>query len=259
MISIKDLSFSYYETGPEVLRDISLDIGTGNICALLGPNGSGKTTLLNLILGWLRPAAGRIELDGQDGAGLSRREMSRLIGFVPQEESAGFELSVLEYVLLGRAPYLGFLETPGKEDRNAAEAALEAAGIGRFRGRALPTLSAGEKQLVSIARVLAQDPSIFLLDEPMSHLDLANTQRICWMIESLRDKGKTIVFTTHDPNVASASADTVVMLLKGKVVADGSVRETLTAANIKTAYGVDAEILEGGNRPVILTRLRKRS
>jgi len=92
----------------------------------------------------------------------------------------------------------------------------------------------------------------------MSHLDLANTQRICWTIESLRDKGKTVVFTTHDPNVASASADTVVLLLKGKVVAAGPVQETLNTANIKTTYGVDAEILEGNGRPVILTRLRKR-
>lgn len=259
VISIKDLSFAYSEAGPEVLRGISIDIGAGNICALLGPNGSGKTTLLNLILGWLRPLAGRIEIDGRDGAGYSRREMSRVIGFVSQEEPAGFELSVLEYVLLGRAPYLGFLETPGAEDRQAAEKALDAAGIRKFRGRALPTLSAGEKQLAAIARVLAQDPLIFLFDEPMSHLDLANTQRICWTIESLRDEGKTVVFTTHDPNVASASADTIVMLLKGRVVAAGSVRQTLNVDNIRRTYGVDADILENNNRPVIITRLRKRS
>jgi iron complex transport system ATP-binding protein len=259
MISIRDLSFAYSGTGPEVLHGISFDISAGNIYALLGPNGSGKTTLLNLILGWLRPSAGRIELEGRDGAGFSRREMSRVVGFVPQEEPVGFELSVLEYVLLGRAPYLGFLETPRAEDRRAAEKALEASGLGKLRSRALPTLSAGEKQLASIARVLAQDPSVFLLDEPMSHLDLANTQRVCWTIESLRDRGKTIVFTTHDPNLASASADAVVMLLGGQVVAAGSVGETLTAANIKTTYGVEAEILEGASRPVILTRLRRNS
>jgi iron complex transport system ATP-binding protein len=135
VISIRDLSFAYSEAGPEILQDISLDIEAGNICALLGPNGSGKTTLLNLMLGWLRPLAGRIEIDGRDAADLPRREMSRMVGFVPQEEPAGFELSVLEYVLLGRAPYLGFLETPRAEDRYAAETALEAAGIRKFRGR----------------------------------------------------------------------------------------------------------------------------
>jgi iron complex transport system ATP-binding protein len=258
-LSIRGLSFAYAESGPDVLRGVSLNILPGNICALLGPNGSGKTTLLNLILGWLRPKTGRIEIAGRDAADLTRREMSRSVGFVPQEEPAGFELSVLEYVLLGRAPYLGFLEMPGAEDRRAAEKALEAAGIQKFRRRALPTLSAGEKQLASIARVLAQDPSIFLLDEPMSHLDLANTQRICWTIEALRDEGKTVVFTTHDPNVASASADTVVMLLEGSVAAAGPVRETLSAANIKAAYGVDSEILDRNGRPIILTRLRKRS
>jgi iron complex transport system ATP-binding protein len=99
---------------------------------------------------------------------------------------------------------------------------------------------------------------IFLLDEPMSHLDLANTQRICLTIEALRDRGKTVVFTTHDPNVASASADTVIMLLKGKVVASGPVRETLNTENIRITYGVEAEVLEGNGRPVILTRLRRR-
>lgn len=258
MISIKDLSFAYSESGPDVLRGITLDIGAGTLCALLGPNGSGKTTLLNLILGWLRPRTGGIEIEGRKGGDLSRRDMSRLVGFVPPEEPVGFELSVLEYVLLGRAPYLGFLETPGAEDREAAKAALETVGIPAFGDRALPTLSAGEKQLSAIARVLAQDPSIFLLDEPMSHLDLANTQRICWTIESLRDKGKAVIFTTHDPNIASASADIVVMLLGGKVVAVGPVRETLTAANIKSTYGVDVEILENNGRPVILTRLRRR-
>lgn len=258
MISIKNLSFTYSERGPDVLRGITLEIGAGNICALLGPNGSGKTTLLNLILGWLRPKTGRIEIEGRNGEDLSRREMSRLVGFVPPEEPLGFELSVLEYVLLGRAPYLGFFETPGAEDRLAAWAALETAGIQALGGRALPTLSAGEKQLAAVARVLAQDPSVFLLDEPMSHLDLANTQRTCWTIESLRDQGKTVLFTTHDPNIASAAADIVVMLLRGKVVAIGPVGETLTAVNIKSTYGVDAEILEGNGRPVILTRLRRR-
>ena len=258
-ISIRGVSFAYSETGPEVLRDVSLDIDGGTICALLGPNGSGKTTLLNLILGWLRPWTGRIEMGGRPSADISRREMSRIVGFVTQEEPVGFELSVLEYVLLGRAPYLGFLEMPGPEDRTAAESALDAAGIRGFRGRVLPTLSSGEKQLASLARVLAQDPGVFLLDEPMSHLDLANTQRICWTIETLRDRGKTVVFTTHDPNVASASADNVVLLLKGKVVAAGSVRDTLTAANIRAVYGVEAEILDGNGRPVVLTRLRRQA
>ncbi len=257
-ISIRGLSFAYGENGPDVLRDIEIDIRAGTICALLGPNGSGKTTLLNLLLGWLRPRAGRIELDGRNGADLTRREMSRTVGFVPQDEPFGFELSVREYVLLGRAPFLGFLETPAPADRRAVEAALEAAGLRTLADRALQTLSAGEKQLAALARVLVQDPAIFLLDEPTSHLDLANTQRICWTIEALRDEGKTVVFTTHDPNVASAAADAVVLLLKGEIVAAGAVRETLTAANIKTTYGVDAEILDGNGRPIILTRLRRR-
>jgi iron complex transport system ATP-binding protein len=257
-ISVRGVSFAYSEAGPDVLRDVSLDIGGGTLCALLGPNGSGKTTLLNLILGWHKPWAGRVEIGGRPSGGLTRREMSRAVGFVAQEEPLGFELSVLEYVLLGRAPYLGFLEMPGPEDRAAAESALDTAGVRKFRGRTLPTLSSGEKQLASLARVLAQDPGVFLLDEPMSHLDLANTQRICWTLETLRDRGKTVVFTTHDPNVASASADVVVLLLKGRIVAAGSVRETLTADNIRAVYGVEAEILEGNGRPVVLTRLRRR-
>ena len=257
MISIRDLCFAYSDDGPEVLRDVSLDIRAGTICALLGPNGSGKTTLLNLILGWLKPLEGRIELNGKNGLDLTRREMSRVIGLVPQEEPSGFELSVLEYVLLGRAPYLGFLETPGPDDRHAAESALEAAGIRKLRGRPLSHLSAGEKQLAAIARVLAQDPAIFLLDEPMSHLDLANTQRICLMLESLRAKGKTVVFTTHDPNIASASADQLNMLVKGKVVASGPAKKTLTPKNIKAVYGINAKIIDVWSCPFIIANLRK--
>jgi iron complex transport system ATP-binding protein len=257
VISVRDLSFAYSAGGPGVLHDISLDIGAGKVCALLGPNGSGKTTLLNLILGWLKPQKGRIELDGKNGVDLTRREMSRIIGLVPQEEPTGFELSVFEYVLLGRAPYLGFLETPGPDDRRLAEAAINIAGIKKLRARPLTQLSAGEKQLAAIARVLAQDPAIFLLDEPMSHLDLANTQRVCMMLDSLRNKGKTVVFTTHDPNIASVSADQIVMLVKGKIAASGAVKKTLTARNVKTVYGVDAEILVGNDRPIILTRLQK--
>jgi iron complex transport system ATP-binding protein len=131
-----------------------------------------------------------------------------------------FELDVLEYVLLGRAPYLDFLETPGDEDRRLAALALEAVGLSALADRSIAALSGGERQLVILARALAQEPAILLLDEPMSHLDIANTRRILEVLADMKKNGKTILFTTHDPNLAAA-ADIAVLLKGGRVLADG--------------------------------------
>jgi len=253
ILSVRDLSFSYGPGRPLALDSISLDFEAGTTTALLGPNGSGKTTLLNLILGWLSPGQGRVEVWGKPLGAHSRRELSRSIGLVPQDEHVTFELSVLEYVLLGRAPHLDFLETPGDEDRRLAAAAVEAAGLGALSDRSVAALSGGERQLVILARALAQDPSLLLLDEPMSHLDIGNTRRILQVLAEMERSGKTILFTTHDPNLA-ASADTVVLLKGGRLLAAGPASETLTERNLGATYGVEVKVAMLDGQPVILTR-----
>jgi iron complex transport system ATP-binding protein len=252
MIRVQDLSFTYERALRPALDRISLEIPPGTITAILGPNGSGKTTLLHLLLGILSPTQGTILIAGQPREEYTRRMLSRMVGLVPQDENVPFELDVLEYVLLGRAPYLGLMEKPGRDDEEAALAVLEATGLIPLIQRTVPSLSGGERQLVTVARALAQEPRILLLDEPTSHLDLRNTRRILQIARELAGRGVTIVFTTHDPNAAAASSDRVVLLRRGQVVAAGAVREVLTSETLTATYEMPVEVIQVGERPVVL-------
>ncbi|MFH0881318.1 MAG: ABC transporter ATP-binding protein, partial [Lentisphaerota bacterium] len=144
-ISMSGVQFGYDPEQPAVLRDLSLEMPAGSLTAILGPNGGGKTTLLHLLLGLLTPQAGTLHIAGQQPSRYSRRELSRIIGLVPQQEHIPFDFSLLDYVLLGRAPYLGALDQPGAEDRRCALKALETTGLGSLRERAVTTLSGGER------------------------------------------------------------------------------------------------------------------
>jgi iron complex transport system ATP-binding protein len=252
-IALQEVSFRYGPGSPPALDRVSVEIPEGMVAALLGPNGSGKSTLLHLILGLLPPEAGKVHIMGQLQNDYGRREMSRLLGLVPQEEHVAFDLSVLEYVLLGRAPYLDLLERPSADDRRLSYESLVTAGIESLGERPVPALSGGERQLVTVARALAQQPTILLLDEPTAHLDLANARRILHVLRSLKGAGKTIVFTTHDPNAAAAIADYVILLRGGKVLSSGPAAATLTAENLSATYGVNVEVLEANGRPWVLT------
>jgi iron complex transport system ATP-binding protein len=251
-LRVSDLSFAYGPAAPAVLSGLSMEAAPGTITSLLGPNGSGKTTILNLILGWLVPLKGRIDIAGQALEAYSRRDMSRLIGIVPQNEGLAFDLSVIEYALLGRAPYLGLLEMPGEEERRLAAAALETAGLTPLASRSVLSLSGGERQLATIARVLAQDPGTLLLDEPTAHLDIGNTRRILHLLRDLREAGKTILLTTHDPNIASSVSDSVVLLKSGRVLACGPPSSVMTSGNLAATYGVPIRIIDVEGRPFVL-------
>jgi iron complex transport system ATP-binding protein len=254
LISLQKVSFRYDTSDPWALREVSVGIPSGSITALLGPNGSGKSTLLQTILGLLNPGEGRIQLMGRDCNEYDRREMSRILGFVPQDEHIAFDLSVLEYVLLGRAPYLNLLERPSGDDRRVAHDALVTAGITSLEERAVPSLSGGERQLATIARALAQQTMVLLLDEPTSHLDLANARRILNILRLLKQSGKTIILTTHDPNAAAAVADHVILLRGGKVLSAGPTETVMTSAYLGSTYGIEVEVIQVKGRPVVLTQ-----
>jgi iron complex transport system ATP-binding protein len=254
-IALQEVSFRYGPSAPLVLDHVGVEFPAGAITALLGPNGSGKSTLLHLLLGLLPPEAGRITLLGRCHDQYTRREMSRIVGLVPQDEHVVFELSVLEYALLGRAPYLGLLEMPQESDRQLAREALAIAGIAALERRPVPSLSGGERQLATVARALTQEPLILLLDEPTSHLDLANARRILRVLRSLRQNGKTIILTTHDPNAAASVADHVILLRAGQVLAAGPTAEVLTSAHLSATYGVDVEVLQVQGRTLVLTHV----
>jgi iron complex transport system ATP-binding protein len=252
ILAASHLSFSYDGSPRPVLSDLSLEIPAGTITAILGPNGSGKTTLLRLLLGVLRPQAGRVQLNGQPLSTYSRRKRGQLLGLVPQDEHIAFDFSVLEYVLLGRAPYLGTLQMPGEVDRQVALQSLVAVGLDSMQDRALPNLSGGERQLAVLARALAQQPQVLLMDEPTAHLDLANQARLLEIMRSLAARGVTLVLTTHDPGLASSLAGHAVLMHQGQVLAVGPAASVLTAENLSATYGVAVKVYQVDGRRLIL-------
>jgi iron complex transport system ATP-binding protein len=254
MVSVSGLSFSYNGARRTILRDLALEIPAGTITTILGPNGSGKTTLLRLILGVLQPQRGRILLAGRSQGSYSRREMGKLVGLVPQDEHIPFDFSILEYVLLGRAPYLGTLATPGEEDYQAVLNAMRTAGLIGMEARSLPNLSGGERQLVVVARALAQQPRILLMDEPTAHLDLSNKGRLLAIMRDLVSQGVTLILTTHDPNLAASVAGHAVLMRDGQVQAAGPPETTLTAERLSATYAVPVQVFEvDGKRLVLLS------
>jgi len=251
-LSLRDVEFAYRRGTAPVVRGVSLDVPAGSITAVLGPNGGGKTTLLRIMLGLLAPGSGEVLVEGRPLASFTRRELGRRMGLVPQSENPSFALSVFEYVLLGRSPHLRMLEMPGAEDGEAAARALEQLDLTALSARGVTELSGGELQLVTLARALAQDTSILLLDEPTSHLDLGNKSRILRILRRLAARGVTVVFTTHDPDAAAAVAEHVVLIREGRALAAGRAGEILTAERLRETYGVPVRILGSAGRAVVV-------
>jgi len=243
LLTINELTFAYDSTRASALNKVSFEIDAGTITTILGPNGAGKTTLLHLLLGLRKPSGGSILLEDLPLNQYSRRDLSQWMGLVPQSEHVSFEYTVLEYVLLGRAPYLSPLELPGEADVEIARDAMRKVGIASLEHRPIPELSGGELQLVLLARALAQQPRILLLDEPTSHLDLANRNVTLRILDALRKEGTTILFTTHDPEAALIVADNIVLMNAGKVLAAGSFSETFTSEKLTETYGVPVEVV----------------
>jgi iron complex transport system ATP-binding protein len=252
IIVVSDLSFSYNGKSRTVLHNVSLEIPAGTVTAILGPNGSGKTTLLRLLLGVLRPEAGEVSLAGKSLGRYPRRERSQLIGVVPQDEHIPFDFSVLEYVLLGRAPYLGPLSMPGEVDYQVAAEAMRSVGLSDLKDRPLPKLSGGERQLATVARALAQEPRILLLDEPTAHLDLSNQGRLVETMHALCAQGVTLVLTTHDPNLASSLAGFAVLMNRGQILDSGPPADTLTAERLSMTYDVPVQVVHVDGKRIIL-------
>jgi len=246
------ITFGYQPNRQAVLRALSLEIEPGTVTAILGPNGAGKTTLLHLALGWLAPQGGQVRLGGQPLGHYSRRELGQWVALVPQSERIPFDYSILEYVLLGRAPYLAPLDMPGVEDCRISEQVIEQVGLGPLNGRAVTTLSGGERQLALVARALAQQPRLLLLDEPTSHLDLANKARLIKLMQELATRGVTMLLTTHEPDVAAAIATHLVLMRDGQVYQTGRLSEVFTAEHLSETYNVPVSVAQVDGRRIAL-------
>lgn len=244
MLEFSKIKFAYKAQSALVLDDFSMKILQGETTAVLGPNGTGKTTMLMLSLGWLSPASGLIELDGRSVSSYGRRELGRKIAIVQQSERFSFDFSLLDFVLFGRAPYLGQFAQPSAADCGIALEAIKRVGLSGKENDSILASSGGERQLMLLARALAQQPDILLLDEPTSHLDIKNKSRLIGILRGLIAEGKTIVLTTHEPDVAGMIANSVIMIKNGRVMRNGSVNEIMTGENLTELYDTGVYTVE---------------
>ncbi len=239
-VEVRNLCFSY---GREpVLRDVSFTVEPGEILAVLGPNGVGKSTLFQCLLGFLKPTAGAVLLDGTDISRLSQPELAKHIAYIPQSAGSVFNYTVLDMVTMGMTGRLGLLETPGPNHREKAMEALRGLGIDHLASRGCNQISGGERQLMLLARALVQEAKVLLMDEPTANLDYGNRFRVMKRVEDLSKQGYTVIFSTHEPGHAFRYADRVLALLGGSVLAEGPPEEVLTEETLSMLYGIPVAV-----------------
>jgi iron complex transport system ATP-binding protein len=236
--------------GRRVGADISLALQAGEVLCLLGPNGSGKTTLFKTLLGLLPAQGGQVLVDGSELGQRKRNEIARLVSYVPQAHAAFFPFTVLDVVLMGRTSHLGVFSSPSRHDREIARAAIGRMRLAELADSVYTRISGGERQLALIARALAQEGRIVVMDEPTANLDFGNQVRVMEHIQLLAKSGIGVLLSTHDPDQAFLCADRVAMLHGGHLVRLGTPDEVITAESLKQIYGVDVEVtrvpMEGG-------------
>jgi iron complex transport system ATP-binding protein len=229
--------------GVPVLHGVSIEVVAGEMLAIVGPNGAGKSTLLKVLAGSIEPAAGTVELFGRSLSSIDRRELARTVASVSQENAVAFRFTVMEIVLMGRAPHLGAFRFESPHDLEIASSALERFDLRDLAARHIQELSGGERKRVFLARALAQEPKIALLDEPTAFLDLKHVAEIFARFRELcAQRGMTVVATLHDLNAAALYADRVLLLAEGRALACGTPAEVLTADNLRRVYETDVYV-----------------
>ncbi len=231
----RGVTFAYPATGP-VVADVTVAIPEGRLCAVLGPNGSGKSTLLKLLTGLLQPLQGTVYFRGKPVGEWPVRARAREIAVVPQTEETRFPMTVRHSVAMGRYPHLGPWRPERPVDRDAIEAAMARASVAHLRDRTVQQLSGGERQRVRIARALAQESSVLVLDEPTSSLDVHYEMEILELLSGLRDDGVTLVMVTHSLNLAARYADRLLLMSEGNVIREGDARDVLDRDTLESVY-----------------------
>ena len=243
--------------GREVLCGVSLELRAGEVLGLVGANGAGKTTLLRAASGVLRPDAGRVLLAGRPLASVARRELARQIAVVPQDAPFAFPFRAGEAVLMGRSPHLPRLAFEGPRDLAIARASLAQVGIEALADRSILELSGGERQLVLLARALAQEPRVLLLDEPTAHLDLRHRLQVLELVRELAGAGRSALVVSHDLSLAARSCDRLALLAAGRVLRVGPPAEVLSSEAVHEAFGIEADVVAGPDgTPLVLPRKR---
>lgn len=245
---------SYDAGGTRILHGIDLDVAYGRVLVLVGPNGAGKSTLLGVLAGDARPAAGSVTLDGRALRDWAPRALARTRAVLLQANHVAFSFTVREVVEMGRAPWTGASDPAA--DEAAIEDALARADVSLLAGRAFASLSGGERARASLARVLAQDTPVVLLDEPTAALDLRHQEDVLRTARSLAAEGRTVVVVLHDLSLAAAYADEIAVLHHGRLVARGAPVDVLTAERIEEVYATPVRVIldPGTGAPVVLPR-----
>lgn len=242
-----------YRAGADVLHGVNLAAARGKFLCLLGPNGSGKTTLLKLLLGVLSPGAGTIELETKPLDAYSPKALAQKIAYVPQTPTSALHFPVRELVLMGRYAHTGAMGLPGEADLRVARLAMEMTESTDIAGRTLEELSGGQAQCAMIARALAQQPGVCLLDEPTSHLDIRNQLRIYRMMRRLAyDWNMAVVCVSHDVNLAGRFADELMLMKQGNVVAAGGPGDVIQTNLLRETYDVEIELIPTEQGPPIV-------
>ncbi|MCK9151883.1 ABC transporter ATP-binding protein [Methanobacterium alcaliphilum] len=250
ILEIKNATFSYDDV-ENTFEDINLSVDKGDVVCILGPNGCGKTTLIKCLNKLLDLKDGAVYIHGEDVKNIDQRRIAQNIGYIPQSHVSTFAFSVLDVVLMGRAPHLDFLESPTEEDYEIAEAALEKFGINDIKEKPYTSLSGGEQQLVFFARVITQQPNILILDEPTSHLDFGNQLKTLDVISKLASDGLSVIMTSHYPDHAFISSNKVAIMKDRNFLDIGTPDDIITRENMEKVYGINVKIVDvGDNRKV---------
>ena len=253
MLEVRDVRYSYRES--PALDSVSLAIPDAQLVALVGENGSGKSTLLKLAARILAPGSGEVLLDGKAARLWPAREYAKRVGYLPQEPELPFAMSALDVVVSGRAPFLGRFGWEGEEDFEQARRALALCDATHLTDRDVEEMSGGERKRVFLARVLAAQPTLILLDEPFAALDLSHVQKFSALLREVVDRtGATVVFASHDLNWAAAYSDRMIVMHHGRVVLDGTPADVMQPGTMQRYFGFDARSVDAGGRTWILPR-----
>ena len=240
MIEVENVTFGYGHT--PVLRDLSFSIDRGEFVSILGANGCGKTTLLRMIMGFLTPQKGTIKLDGKNIKQIQEKVLAKQIAYIPQVHTPPFAFSVMDVVLMGRTPHMNSNYRPTQKDTEIAIQAMDSLGITKYASRNYTELSGGQRQLVIIARAMAQQPDLLIMDEPASSLDYGNQYIVLSSVLKLSRMGMAVLMVTHDPAHAVFCADRVVTMRNGRVLTSGTTDDVITEDNMKDMYNMDVKV-----------------
>ena len=235
-MSVDGIRFGYEKNAP-ILDNLEFTIEEGSVNAILGSNGCGKTTLLDCLIGFNKPQEGMVSVFGKDITKMSPREFAELVSYVPQNTEINMDYRVSEFILFGRTCHLGFGESPGGEDNDMMRKSAERFNIVHLLDKDINKVSGGERQLCYLARAICQESKIIIMDEPTSALDFGNQAKFLRLIFRLKEEGKTVIFTTHNPNHVMDLKCNVMMMKEGRIMVEGQSKDVMTEKNISALYG----------------------